>query len=82
VGYKHLTAESTIVRCHDRDSATRDYAYLALNADQEDVCWQEEWVSLVGMQAVVNAALLVEKALQEQRLQKMQPAAETSRITR
>ena len=47
---------------------------MELNADQEDVCWQAEWASLVGMLAVENAVVLVEKALQEQ---KMQPATET-----
>jgi len=44
---------------------------VELNADQVDVCWQAEWASLVGMLAVENAAVLDEKALQEQRLQKM-----------
>ena len=53
-----------------------------LSADQEDVYWQAEWAYLVGMLAVEHVAVLVGKALQEQRLQKMQPAAKTSNFQR
>ena len=51
------------------------------NADQEDVCWQAKRASLVGMLVVENAVVLDEKALQEEKLQKMQPAAKTSPVT-